>query len=219
MHSGLMILPLVVMEAFAGIATGVIIHRTGRYLELIWVGLVLLAIGNGLYIHLDAYSSMGEIVGYQIVSGLGAGFLFEPPIIAIQAMVSQDDTATATATIGFIRGLATASSIVIGGVVFQNSMSQMKPKLLASGMTESMATRMSGDSAIAHVDFIKTVRNTTQLQAVREAFAWSLRNMWILYTGMCGVGIFACAFMTKAQLHKEHVETRTGLKETVERAA
>ncbi|KAF7122213.1 hypothetical protein CNMCM5793_000170 [Aspergillus hiratsukae] len=212
MRSGVLVLPLVLSEAFAGIITGAIIHRTGRYRELIWLGMILLTIGNGLYIHLNAYSSLGQIIGYQILSGIGAGFLFEPPIIAIQAMVSQDETATATATLGFIRNLATSSSIVIGGVVFQNSMSRMKSTLLAAGMSETMTEQMSGDSAAANIEVIKTIQDAAQLLAVKEAFAWSLRNMWILYTCMSALGIIAGVFILKARLNKEHVETRTGLK-------
>lgn len=211
MGSGVLILPLVVMEAFSGMFTGAIIHRTGRYLELIWIGLVLMTIGNGLYINLGVGSSVGKIVGYQMLSGLGAGFLFQTPIIAIQAMVSQEDTATATATIGFIRNMATAASIVIGGVVFQNSMGQRQSSLLASGMSSSMAAQMSGDSAAASIESIKFITDPEQLLAVREAFAWSLRNMWILYTCMSAVGVFFSAFILKTKLNKEHVETKTGL--------
>ncbi|KAJ5773340.1 Major facilitator superfamily domain general substrate transporter [Penicillium paradoxum] len=211
MGSGVLILPLVVMEAFSGMFTGAIIHRTGRYLELIWIGLILMTIGNGLYIDLGVGSSVGKIVGYQILTGLGAGFLFQTPIIAIQAMVSQEDTATATATIGFIRNMATASSIVIGGVVFQNSMGQKQSSLLASGMSASMAAQMSGDSAAASIESIKFITDPAQLLAVREAFAWSLRNMWILYTCMSAVGVFFSAFIPKTKLNTEHVETKTGL--------
>ncbi|KAJ6070106.1 hypothetical protein N7499_011993 [Penicillium canescens] len=211
MRSGVLILPLVITEACGGMLCGAIIHRTGRYLELIWVGLVLLTIGNGLYINLDVTSSIGEIVGFQILSGFGAGFLFQTPIIAIQAMVSQEDTATATATLGFIRNMATACSIVIGGVVFQNSMGEQQSNLLASGMSESMANRMSGDAAAASIEYIKDITDPAQLLAVKEAFAWSLRNMWILYTCMSVVGVFCSAFILKAKLSKEHVETKTGL--------
>lgn len=211
MRSGLIILPLPVMESISGVLSGVIIHRTGRYLQLIWAGLIFLTIGNGLYIHLNVSSSLGQIIGFQIITGMGAGLLFQTPIIAIQAMVSQEDTATATATIGFIRNLAMSASIVLGGVVFQNSMSRMHPKLLAAGMPEDLAAKMSGDSAVANVQMIKTIKDATQLRAVREAFSWSLRNMWILYTGVSGLSIFACLFLLKAKLSKEHVETRTGL--------
>ncbi|KAF3388668.1 hypothetical protein F1880_003563 [Penicillium rolfsii] len=211
MRSGVLILPLPLAEAFSGIATGAIIHKTGRYLELIWGGLILMVIGNGLYIHLGVDSSLGEIIGYQLISGIGAGFLFQTPIIAIQAMVSQDETATATATLGFIRNMATASSIVIGGVVFQNSMGKMKPSLLATGISETLAEQMTGNSAAANIEYIGQIDDKAQLLAVKEAFAWSLRNMWILYTCMSAVGLLFSAFILKAQLNKEHVETVTGL--------
>ncbi|KAJ5595881.1 Efflux pump dotC [Penicillium hetheringtonii] len=211
MRSGILTLPVVLAEAFSGMITGAVIHRTGRYLELIWLGLALMTIGTGLYINLDVDSSLGEIVGYQFLSGFGAGFLFQTPIIAIQAMVSQDETASATATLGFIRNMATATSIVIGGVVFQNSMGQMRPNLLATGMPESLAEQMTGDSAAASIEIIKTIDDAAQLLAVKEAFAWSMRNMWILYTCMSGLGLFFSVFILKTTLNKEHVETVTGL--------
>ncbi|OQE16433.1 hypothetical protein PENSTE_c024G06413 [Penicillium steckii] len=211
MRSGILTLPVVLAEAFSGMITGAVIHRTGRYLEMIWLGLALMTIGTGLYINLDVDSSLGEIVGYQFLSGFGAGFLFQTPIIAIQAMVTQDETASATATLGFIRNMATATSIVIGGVVFQNSMGQMRPSLLATGMPENLAEQMTGDSAAASVEIIKTIDDAAQLLAVKEAFAWSMRNMWILYTCMSGLGLFFSVFILKTTLNKEHVETVTGL--------
>lgn len=211
MSSGILVLPLVVMEAVSGVLTGAIIHRTGRYLELIWIGLAFMTLGNGLYIKLSVDSHVGEIIGYQILSGLGIGFLFQTPIIAIQATVPQEDTATATATLGFVRNMANAFSVIVGGVVFQNSMTKRQPGLLESGMSSSMAARIAGDSA-ASIEYIGAIDDKAQLLAVREAFAWSLRNMWILYTCMSAVGIFFSAFILRANLNKEHVETRTGLK-------
>jgi hypothetical protein len=170
-----------------------------------------MTIGNGLLIRLDPFSSLGEIIGYQLICGAGAGLLFQTPIIAIQAMVSQDDTATATATLGFIRNMATACSIVIGGVVFQNSMGERKASLLATGMSETLANQMTGDSAEANIEYIKDIEDPAQLLAVREAFAWSMRNMWILYTCMSGLGVICSFFILRTRLREDHVETVTGL--------
>ena len=170
MRSGILTLPLPLSEALLGALTGFIIHHTGRYLEVIWLGMVVLTIGNGLNIHLNANSSLGEIICYQIVSGMGAGFLFQPPIIAIQAMVSQDETATATATLGFIRNMATASSIVIGGVVFQNRISKMKPGLLAIGMPENLAEQMTGESTAANIEYIRNITDPVRYCYERGIF-------------------------------------------------
>lgn len=207
-----MSLPMVVTEACMGFLSGVVIHRTGRYLELVWAGVLFLTLGFGLLIDLDAYSSLTKIVLFQIVAGLGSGLLFEPPLIALQSLVSQDDTATATSTFTFIRSLALALSVVIGGVIFQNGMTLRAPLLRASGLPSNITDQLSGSAAAANVMVISTLKNPAQKIVVKEAFAWSLRNMWILFTSVSACGIVATAFIKKQVLSSEHTETRTGLK-------
>lgn len=216
LHSGLYILPLTVLEAIGGILCAVIIHRTGRYQELIWVGLVLTTIGTGLYIKIDANSSLGMILGFEVIAGIGAGLLFEPPMIALQAAVRQDDVATATATFGFVRNLATSMSIVIGGVVIQNSMAMRRPQLMAAGLSPSLLNDFTGGDAAANVEIIKTITDLGQREAVKEAFAYSLRNMWILMTAVAGVGLLVSVFVARTHLSEDHVETTTGIKEKTE---
>ncbi|KAL8993488.1 MAG: hypothetical protein Q9169_006307 [Polycauliona sp. 2 TL-2023] len=210
-RSGILILPFILSETVMGITVGFLIHRTGRYLELMWIGTLLMTIGFGLFIHLDATSSLVEIVASQIVAGIGSGFLFEPPLIAIQAHVAQDDTATATATFGFTLNMAMSISIVVGGVIFQNSMQDRGSVLSAAGLSTDIVHKFAGDDAAANVMVISTITDAAQKLAIKEAFAWSLRNMWILYTCMSFLGIVASVFLEKRELSKEHVETKTGL--------
>ena len=213
LHSGLYILPLTLLEAFGGVLCAVVIHRTGRYQELMWVGLILLAIGTGLYIKIDADSSLGMVLGFEAVAGIGAGLLFEPPMIALQAAVKQDDVATATATFGFVRNLATSMSIVIGGVVIQNSMAMRKSALMLAGLSPSLLTDFTGGDAAANVEIIKTIPDAGQRAAVTEAFAYSLRNMWILMTAVAAAGLLVSVFVARTHLSSEHVETKTGIQE------
>lgn len=212
-RSGVLILPFILSETAMGIVTGIVIHRTGRYLELMWVGMSLMAIGFGLFIHLDATSPLSQIVGFQIVGGLGSGLMFLPPLIAIQAHVSQEDTATATATLGFVRILGSSISVVTGGVLFQNGMQVRAPSLRAAGLSADIVKQFSGSDAAANVIRIGMLDDYSQKLAVKEAFAWSLRNSWILYTCMAFIGLVATAFVGKRELSREHVETKTGIQE------
>ena len=134
---------------------------------------------------------------------------------SLQTLVSQDDTATATATLSFIRGLCLALSIVIGGVVFQNSMSMQAPKMRASGLPLNITQQLSGTDAAANVMVVRTLQDAAQKLVVKEAFAWSLRNMWIMFTCVGACGIIASAFISKQVLGREHTETRTGLRTDV----
>ena len=197
-----------------GMLSGILIHRTGRYLELLYVGVTLMVIGNGLYCHFSATSSISEIVSFQIVAGLGAGLLFQAPMIALQAHVSQDDTATAIATFTFVRNLATSLGIVISGVIFQNSMGlqlkslSMPPTNLSPNITE----QFSGGAAAANVMLVAKIQDPVQKLAVKVAFASSLRNMWIFCTCLAAVIALSAVFIKKLHLSKEHVETKTGIK-------
>ena len=211
-HSGLLLLPFILAEALTGILVGIIIHRTGRYRELIWLGTTMITLGYGLLIHLDAHSSLGEIIGLQIVAGIGGGLLFEPPMIAIQVHVSQDDTATATAAFSFVRNLATSLGIVIGGVVFQNSMQLREPQFRNAHLPANVTQALSGSGAAANVMIIATLDTESQREVVKEAFAWSLRNMWIFIASIGVCGVIASAFIDMKVLGRHHVETVTGLK-------
>ena len=88
-----------------------------------------MTLGFGLFIHLDATSSPAEVVLFQLIAGLGTGICYSGPLLALQSRIPVQDNGTATSTFGFIRNLATAVSVVIGGVVFQNSMESQKTKL------------------------------------------------------------------------------------------
>ena len=217
LRSGVLILPITLSEAAMGILTAFLIYRTGRYREVIWLGMFLLTLGTGLYIHFDRTSSVAEIVGFELIGGIGAGFLFEPPLIAIQATVSQADTATATASFGFIRNIAMAMSIVIGGVIFQNGMNHRIPYLEAAGLNSTFTKAFSHGEAAASVELIKEIADAGQRIAVEDAFAWSLRNMWIAYTVIMVVGLVASAFIKHNVLSTVHTETQTGIEKMTRR--
>lgn len=217
-RSGVLTLPFILPETVMGIVVGVMIHKTGRYLELMWIGMLLMTIGFGLFIHLSAVSPLIHIVVFQVVAGLGSGMLFEPPLIALQAHTLQQNIATATATFGFTLNLAMSVSVVVGGAVFQNSMQHRSATLVSAGLSAEIIQRFSGDDAAANVISIGAISDRAQKLAVKEAFAWSLKNMWILYTCISFLGLLASAFVDKRELSKEHEETVTGIKREKVRA-
>jgi MFS family permease len=202
----------VVTESLVSVVAGVVIHRTGRYKEIIWLGNALGLLGTGLYITLGTFTSVAKIVIYQIIAGLGTGLLFFPPLLALQNHVSQEDTSAATATFGLIRNLATSISIVVGGVVFQNSMTLQQPTLMAAGLPANLTADLAGVNAAANVFLIGTIQDPMQQLVVKNAFSESLRNIWILYTCVGALGLIASFFITQRSLNNEHTETKTGIR-------
>jgi MFS family permease len=202
---------LIVATAGTGVINGVVIHRTGQYRPSIWIGTVLMTIGFGLLVSMNAHTSIGAVIAFEIIAGVGSGLLFEPPLIAIQQGVHQDDVGTATSTQSFIRSLALALGVIIGGIVFQQSMDLRRPNLAEAGLTANMLNALSGKNAGANVHLGNNLPPVQQL-AVKEAFAWSIRNMFIMFTCVSFLSIVSSLFIVKTKLSKEHRETITGLK-------
>ncbi|KAI4708627.1 hypothetical protein J4E89_006683 [Alternaria sp. Ai002NY15] len=212
LRSGLLLLPFIVTGAIAGVLCGLIMHKTGHFREIIWVGTLLLTIGFGLFISFDAYTSTGKAVGFVIVGGLGSGILFEAPMIAIQSQVEQQDVATATATLSFVRNIGVAISTIIGGTIFQNSMNGQASFLRDAGLPQNLLSQLDGDSAMANVMLPATFENAAWELAAKQAFASAMRNMWITYTVLAFLSFVAGLFIKAAVLGTDHVETVTGLK-------
>ena len=211
-QSGVLLVPLVVATAIVGILSGVVIHRTGRFRELIWLGTALLCLGDGMFITLGPNTSLGKIIGLTVLFGCGAGMLFEPPLIAIQSRSKQEDVATATSTFAFCRSISVAISVILGGVVFQNSMDLRSGQLSQAGLPADIVEALSGKEAAANVALAGQLTDPLQQAAVKEAFSFALRNMWIMYTVLAALGLLSGIFVGKAKLCSDHVETVTGIK-------
>ena len=209
--SGVLILPMMIAGSLCDVSVGVFIHQTGRYRELIWAGTALLTLGTGLYILLGIDTSIGQIIGFEIIGGLGLSLLLSTPMLAIQNNVSQADVAVGTSTLSFMRGLATSLTIVLGGVVFQSSMSVQNSSLVAVGLNETYLKAFSGYDAAANVELIATIQDTMQHRVVRTAYAWSTRNIFIMYTAVAAIGLFAGIFIRQRHMSTEHTETKTGI--------
>lgn len=149
--------------------------------------MAVLTLGFGLLIDLNANFSLGKIIGFQLIAGFGVGLVFQSPLVALQRQVAIEDIATATATFGFFRNVATALSVTIGGVVFQNAM-QDKHYGLKSLLGSAIAAEFTGGSASANVELVSTLA-LTQRAIVKEAYANSLRYIWIMYTCTAALGL------------------------------
>lgn len=211
LRSGLLTIPITIAEALTGIACGIIIHQVGKYLPIIYVGTLLMTVGNGLYILFDRNTSLGMIVGIEILAGIGSGCLFQPALIALQAGVSQKGTATATSTFFFVRNIATSLSLVVGAVAFQNSMDAKIPTLLSEGVSSNVTSLLQNGQAAVNVLAIGMIEDRGQRYAVQDAYAGSLKNMWCLYVGIAFLAFLSSLGIARKVLATEHVETKTGL--------
>ncbi|KMU80223.1 hypothetical protein CISG_08329 [Coccidioides immitis RMSCC 3703] len=209
--SGVYILPQAIGLAVLSIAAAIVIRKTGQYLWIIRASALITTLGYGLFIDFKPYASWARIIIYQLISGIGIGPNFQAPLIAIQSAMRPSDVASATSTFGFMRQLSTSTSLVLGGVVFQNVMKQSAPKIRAA-LGPELAPAFLG--TIAGTNIEKThLLTEEQKRVVFGEYTHALSRLWIFYTCVAALGCLFSLGIKKTELSKKHEVTRTGLAE------
>jgi MFS family permease len=188
--------------ALVSFASGHIIEKTGRFLEVLQAGLFVMTLGVGLLISLDTTPNLGTIIGFLIIIGLGFGPNFGAPLIALQTRIQESDMAAGTAAFGFVRTISGAIGLVIGQVVFQLLMAPHFKKIVDSGIAEDIALRLTGGEAISQSVAI-TGATESQKSVVRHGFVSALRGTWILYTVVGAIGLLVSFGIKRTKLIRE----------------
>jgi hypothetical protein len=117
---------------------------------------------------------------FQIIVSIGAGPLFQSPMIALQSHVKQADIAAAMSASSFMRSLCSSMSIVIGSVLIQKTLQGGKLTLESDHGADN--------------DIGKTLSV--------ENYASALSTMWVFYCATCGVMLLASLFIKRMPAHK-----------------
>lgn len=207
--SGVLLLPFAIAMSVTTVSSGIYIKKTGRYLDCIRSGFIILVLGFGLFYDLPEGKTWSKVILYQIIAGLGVGLIFQPPLIALQSNVPAQDNASATASFGLMRNVASAIGVVIGSVAVSNKMNDQQG-LLISELGASTASLFSGSSAQANVFRIGDLTDAQQ-RIIHKAFWSSIRNIWIIAVSFAAAGFLVCLLIRHKKLDKTHVEVKTGL--------
>lgn len=209
--SGVYLLPQVIGLSLVSIVTGVAIRKTGQYVWIIRGGIIIMTLGYGLLIDLKPYTSWPRIIIYQLIMGIGIGPNFQAPLIAIQSAMKPADVASATSTFGFLRQLSTSTSLVFGGVVFQNVMKQSASRI-REALGPELAPAFLGTIAGSNIQKMHLL-NEEQKRVVFEEYTHALSRLWIFYMCVAALGVLFSMGIKKTELSRTHEVRRTGLAE------
>lgn len=171
--SGLLLFALVLPLSACTFGSGIYVRRTGRVRPAMWLGVIFMTLGTGLFISFGSTIVLWKLILFQAIAGIGAGPLFQTPMIALQSQVRQRDVAAANSAFTFLRNLITSLSIVIGGVVLQKGLG-------ANSLTGSTHVSDSNGS---------------------EVYAKALSRMWIFYTAFCGVMMLSSLWIGRVDVN------------------
>ncbi|KAK1458623.1 major facilitator superfamily transporter [Colletotrichum cuscutae] len=165
-----LLIPLTVMTMLGGLFT----RKTGNYIIPIFFGSALMTLGNGLFISFGISTQWAKIVAFQMITGFGAGVLFQSPMISIQTHTEQKDMTAAMSAFSFVRSLFSSMSIVIGTVLLQHNL----------GGGELTAGKLGSENG-----------NDGTSGASKAIYMSALRVMWAFFTGVSGCMLLAAIFI------------------------
>lgn len=185
---GLLLVPTAVAQTVGSWAASLYLWRLGRYAPPIWLGMLLSTIGYGLLAVISTESPEYMAILFSVIAGAGVGLADQPPLIALKASLEYMDMAQANVDFGLVRLMAKGISIVMGGVVFQNTI-----------QSRLFRDQFSGQKALANAHAIWMLEDeASAILVVREAYTQSLGCMWILYSCISGLGLL-CSFLIKRE--------------------
>ncbi|KAK5992681.1 Efflux pump dotC [Cladobotryum mycophilum] len=207
--SGVYLLPYVLALSCTSATVGIVIKKTGHYKAPIMFGLGMMTLGFGLFIDLGPKANWAKIVVFQIIAGIGVGPNFQSPLIAIQNNVQPRDIGSATATFQFLRQIGTSTSVVIGGVIFNNVM-QSQQADLARELSPELADKLSGANAASSVFLVRSLKGH-EGEVARGAYWNALQTMYIVYTCFSCLAFLLSFLIKEKTLSNNHKEHKTGL--------
>ncbi|KAK1722739.1 major facilitator superfamily transporter [Colletotrichum acutatum] len=172
--AGITLFPLLIPLTFMTMLGGLFTRKTGNYIIPIFFGSTLMTLGNGLFISFGINTEWAKIAVFQMITGFGAGLLFQSPMISIQTHTKQKDMAAAMSAFSFVRSLFSSMSIVIGTVLLQHNL----------GGGELTAGKLGSEDG-----------NDGTLGASKTSYMSALRVMWAFFTGVSGCMLLAAIFI------------------------
>ncbi|KAH0826959.1 MFS general substrate transporter [Lanmaoa asiatica] len=200
--AGVRMLPYTfVSSAFTGIS-GFLVSKMGRNRPGIWFGSTLFTIGTGLMIMLDYTSSIAEQELFPLVAAIGIGFLFQTPMVALQAAMPLKDMATATSGFMFLRTLGGAVGLAVGEAIIATVLPRKLaaiPSIASLGFGVNIAALNDG------IDQIHLIPDVTLRNAVLHAWARSIAMIWMVTTALAGVALILTLFLREYSMNRKTV--------------
>jgi EmrB/QacA subfamily drug resistance transporter len=200
-RSGVQMLPTVVVLVPFSAISGFLLSKYGRYKPFHIASFFILTLGLGLFILLDRNSSMATWIMVQFTVAVGSGFSLSTLLPAVQAKLSDKDTAAATATWAFIRQFGVVWGVSVPAAIFNSRVEMLLPRI----SSEAVRAALDGGAAYDHGTkaYIGQFENPLRGE-ITSVYEDSLQLVWIFATALAGLGFLLVFLEEEVSLRTEN---------------
>ncbi|OIW28586.1 MFS general substrate transporter [Coniochaeta ligniaria NRRL 30616] len=187
--SAYLTLPLLLAQSLAGVCSGPAMTLTSRYMPVLWVGFIFWTVGAGLKLLFNRSTSIAVYVTVVLIEGTGVGFVFQPSLVALQALSTKSELAVTTSTRNWVRALGSAVGVAVSTAVqFAVTTASLPRGLPASiGSTVRDGTWKVGDAP-------------SWDDAILDAKLKGIHSVFVLFVPLIGLCLLGCAWIRDTTL-------------------
>ena len=183
--SGIRTIPYLGSIIISSIVAGAGITVVGFYKPFMIFGSAIFTVGAGMIYTLSVTSTAGKWIGYQLLSGFGAGSGVQIPFIAVQVVLSSKDMPTGNAMAIFFNSLGGAISISVAQNIFSNGIYANVPKY-----APEVSAQFVVNAGSTH---LREAVSPADLPGVLHAYMLALNQAYVIPIVVGGIAtIFAC---------------------------
>lgn len=178
-NSGLVLMPMMLGMIVLGIVAGALVTRTGRYKEIMILGVVIMGVGSWMLSRLTHTSTQAELTVAMVVFGIGLGMAMQLYTLVVQNSAAARDMGVATAATQFFRNVGSTVGIAVFGTVMTSGLAEaIRSHLPASAAAHLPAGGVSAGSVLDPAALAKLPRPVAD--AVRQGLADQLHSVFSL---------------------------------------
>ncbi|KAH6694909.1 putative MFS transporter [Leptodontidium sp. MPI-SDFR-AT-0119] len=175
LDSGLRTLPTVLATSIFSFAGSILLGKIGYYKLFLMAGAVFITVGSGMIYTLRPNATMGQYVGYQILTAVGSGLVIQVNVIVAQAISTRADVAVTVGIVLFFQfvggtiGVSTSTNILNN--VMLNSLPNGNPNISPAAVLKAGSTGLR--KAFPNADDLKSVVNA-YMHGLEGGFIWCI---------------------------------------------
>lgn len=221
--SGVDVLPSILSQLLTVVGSGALLQRVGYYMPFAIVSSVISAIGNGLVSTYNPWTETARWAGYQFFLGAGRGIGMQivcsitpvavlasmmrltkilQGLVAMQNVLTPDQIPAGLAFLVFCQNMAAAVFVVVGTVVFTQSL--VSELAIHAPSVNPEAALAAGASASAVRALVPA--GGSELDGVLVAFSNSFDRVFYLLVGCSIVGFVSAFGMGWINIRKKKVK-------------
>ncbi|GAB5592217.1 hypothetical protein Unana1_07117 [Umbelopsis nana] len=177
-----------VVSALTGYAMGTL----NSYKPFLIAGTALSTLGIGLLSMLNDAMPFGQLYGFIIIAGAGAGMIYACSSVAAQSACEPKDLAVVTVLVTFVSNLGSAMGIAIAAAVINNGLSSCLSQSIAVDLVVLILQSST---------FIRSgALSPEEIDITVKCYNFSFRTMFLVMTGLNVVAFISTLFIKQHSL-------------------